>query len=120
MLEHSAVAGDRTTVKGWAMTEIEFAVPQGYGLGGAPSLIEKACRECGLRISTRATLRSYPGCIHWHVKRGIQPGTLELTLWETKRRIWASVQDGRRAAWIDEALPQVKDAVETALRIAVS
>jgi hypothetical protein len=54
------------------------------------------------------------------VKRGIQPGTLELTLWEAKRRVWASIQDGRRAAWIDDALPRVKDAVETALRIAVS
>jgi hypothetical protein len=102
------------------MTVTEFAVPSGCGLSGAASLIEKACLECGLRISTRATVGSYPGCIHWHVKRGIQSGTLELTLWEAKRRVWASVQDGRRAAWIDEALPQVKNAVETALRIAVS
>jgi hypothetical protein len=102
------------------MTEIEFTVPPGSGLSGAPSLIEKACLGCGLRISTRSSLRSCPGCIHWHVKRGIQPGTLELTLWEAKRRVWASVQDGRRAAWIDEALPQVKDAIETALRIAIS
>ena len=102
------------------MTEIEFTVPPGCGLSGAPSLIEKACLGCGLRISTRCSLRGCPGCIHWHVKRGIQPGTLELTLWEAKRRVWASVQDSRRAAWIDEALPQVKDAVETALRIAIS
>jgi hypothetical protein len=102
------------------MTEVEFAVPQGCGLSGAAALIEKACRGCGLRISARATLSSYPGCIHWHVKRGMQPGTFQVTLWEAKRRVWASVQDGRHAAWIDEALPQVKDAVETALRIAVS
>jgi hypothetical protein len=102
------------------MTEIEFTVPPGCNLSGAAALIEKACLGCGLRVSTRATLQSYPGCIHWHVKRGIQAGTLELTLWEAKRRVWASVQDGRRAAWIDEALPQVKDAVETALRIAIS
>jgi hypothetical protein len=102
------------------MTEVEFTVPQGYSLSGAASLIEKACLGCGLRVSTRVTLNSYPGSIHWHVKRGIQSGTLEVTLWEAKRRVWASVQDGRRAAWIDEALPRVKDAVETALRIAVS
>jgi hypothetical protein len=105
---------------GDAMTEVEFTVPQGYSLSGAAALIEKACRDCDLRVSTRATLASYPGCIHWHVKRGIQPGTLELTLWESKRRMWASVQDGRHAAWIDEALPRVKDAIETAWRIAVS
>jgi hypothetical protein len=102
------------------MTEVEFAVPPGCGLSGAASLIEKACLGCGLRISTRATLRAIPDVSHWHVKRGIQSGTLELTLWEAKRRVWASVQDGRRAPWIDEALPRVKDAVETALRIAVS
>lgn len=102
------------------MTLIDFAVPQSCNLSGAAALIEKACRGCGLRVSARSTLSSYPGCVHWHVKRGMQPGTLEVTLWEAKRRIWASVQDGRRAAWIDEALPQVKDAVETELRIAVS
>ena len=102
------------------MVEIEFDVPHGSNLSAAPGLIEKACRGCGLRVSTRATLSSYPGSIHWHLKRGIQPGTLELTLWEAKRRVWARVQDGRHAEWIDEALPQVKDAVETALRIALS
>lgn len=102
------------------MTEVEFAVPQSCNLSSAAALIEKACRGCGLRVSTRSTLSSYPGCVHWHVKRGMQPGTLEVTLWEAKRRVWASVQDTRRAAWIDEALPQVKDAVETELRIAVS
>jgi hypothetical protein len=103
-----------------AMSEVEFTVPHGYGLSGAASLIEKACLGCGLRVSTRATLSGCPGAIHWHVKRGIQSGTLELTLWEAKRRVWASVQDGRRNVWIDEALPRVKEAVETALRIAVS
>jgi hypothetical protein len=103
-----------------AMAEIDFTVPLGCSLSGAASLIEKACLSCGLRVSARATLSSYPGCIHWHVKRGMQSGTLQLILWEAKRRVWASVQDGRRAPWIDEALPQVKDAVETALRIAVS
>jgi hypothetical protein len=102
------------------MTDVEFAVPQGCNLNGAAALIEKALSGCGLRVSARETLSSYPGCIHWHVKRGMQPGTLEVTLWEAKRRVWASLQDSRRAAWIDEALPQVKDAVETALRIAVS
>ena len=102
------------------MAEIDFTVPPGCSLSGAASLIEKACQQCGLRVSTRSALASYPGCIHWHVKRGIQPGTLEITLWEAKRRVWASIQDGRRAAWIDDALPRVKDAVETALRIAVS
>ena len=102
------------------MMEVEFAVPPGSNLSGAAPLIEKACLGCGLRVSTRSSLRGCPGSIHWHVKRGIQAGTLELTLWETKRRVWASVKDGRRAPWMDEALPQIKDAVEAALRIAIS
>ena len=102
------------------MTEIEFDVPQSSNLRGAAALIEKACQECGRRVSTRFSQQQYPGCIHWHVKRGIQVGTLELTLCETKRRIWASVKDNRRAPWMDEALPQVKEAVETALRMAIS
>lgn len=102
------------------MTETEFAVPQSSNLRGAAALIEKACQDCGLRVSTRFSQHQHSGCIHWHVKRGIQPGTLELTLCETKRRIWASVKDNRHAAWMDEALPQVKEAVETALRTAIS
>jgi hypothetical protein len=102
------------------MTEIEFDVPQNSNLHGAPALIEKACRECGLRVSTRFSPQKDSGCIHWHVKRGIQAGTLELTLCETKRRIWASVKDNRRAPWMNDALPQVKAAVETALRTAIS
>lgn len=120
MLEH--FNGDQGSGRreGRVRTEIEFDVPPGSNLSGAALLIEKACQGCGLRVSTRASLRGYPGAIYWHVKRGIQPGTLELTLWETKRRVWASVKDERRAPWMDEALPQIKDAVETALRIAIS
>lgn len=102
------------------MTEIEFAVPPRCDLSQASRLIEGAIAACELRIAMTGTLRSYPGCIHWHLKRGRESGTLELTLWETKRRVWASVQDGRRGAWIEDALPRVKLAVETAFRNAVS
>lgn len=102
------------------MTEIEFEVPHSANLRGAAALIEKACRECGLRVSTPFSQQMHPGCIHWQVKRGIQPGTLELTLCETKRRIWASVKDDRSAPWMEEALPQLKEAVEAALRVAIS
>ena len=102
------------------MTELEFQVPRGCDLSHASSLIEGVFQAHGLRIVMTDTLRSYPECVHWHVKRGAEPGTLELTLWEAERRIWASVQEGRRAAWIEETLPRVKREVETALRHAVS
>ena len=102
------------------MTDIEFDVPQSANLRGAAALIEKACQECGLRISTRFNPQKESGCIHWHVKRGILSGTLELTLCDTKRRIWASVKDNRRAPWMDEDLPRLKEAVEMALRMAIS
>lgn len=102
------------------MTEVEFNIPPKCHLRDAEALIEATCLACGLRIAMKGTLRSYAGCVHWHLKQGDNRGTLELTLWPMRHRIWASVQDGRRAPWIEEALPRLKRAVETALRNAAS
>jgi hypothetical protein len=31
-----------------------------------------------------------------------------VTAWPAERKLWITVQDGRRAAWIDELLPALK------------
>jgi hypothetical protein len=98
------------------MREIEFAVPRNAALAEAERLIEKVCARRGLVLAMKGSLSSYPGCVHWHYKRQNQKGTLELTLFARDRRVWAKVQDGRKAPWIDEELPGLQAAIERALK----
>jgi hypothetical protein len=98
------------------MKEFEFHVPTECDLSGAEDMIEKAAAERGLHIGMKGSLAAYPGCIHWHFKIQGQKGTLEITLYLKDRRIWAQVQDGRRADWIDAELPRLRHAIENKLR----
>jgi hypothetical protein len=67
-------------------------------------VIDQAIYDSGLSVTMRASLRSYPGSVHWHVKRGSESGTLEITFWPLEHRAWFRVQDGRKAEWIEEGL----------------
>lgn len=98
------------------MKEIEFRVARECGLSGAEAIIERVCAESGLVVGMKGSLASYPGSVHWHYKKQNQKGTLELTLYRKESRIWAQVQDGRRAAWIDVELPRLRRAIERGLR----
>ena len=99
------------------MKEFEFHVPKECDLSRAEELIEKAAAEHGLSVGMKGSLAGYPGCIHWHFKNQKQKGTLEITLHTESRRIWAQVQDGRKAQWIDMELPRVRRAIEKDLRL---
>lgn len=98
------------------MKEIEFRTPRNCDLTKAEQLIESVCKELGLRQVMKGSLAKYPGCSHWHYKKNEQSGTLELTLFIPGRRIWAKVQAGRQAPWIDLELPRVRSGIESALR----
>ncbi|HEU5314907.1 MAG TPA: hypothetical protein VFX49_02270 [Chloroflexota bacterium] len=80
-------------------------------LAGAPEQIEGCFAACDLRVALKGTARAHPGSIHWHLKRGRERGTLEVTLWPSQRRLWLSVHDNRGAPWIDEMLPDLKEAL---------
>jgi hypothetical protein len=108
------------TVRAVAMREIEFAVPRNADLTQAAKLIEKICAQHELILAIKGALAAYPGCIHWHYKRRDHNGTLELTLFERDRRVWAKLQDGRNASWIDEELPALQWAIERAWQAAAS
>lgn len=97
------------------MLEVEFKVPRGCNLRDADGIVERVCSSLGLKVVLRGSLASYPGCKHWHFRKGRESGTLELTLDARAHRVWAKVQSGRRAAWIDSLLPQVQRQVESAL-----
>jgi hypothetical protein len=98
------------------MREVEFQVPHSQHLIHADSAIESSCVAEGLQIGMKGTLASFPGSTHWHFKRPSQRGTLEITVFPRDRRIWAQIQAGRRADWIEPCLEKIKRAVEVKLK----
>jgi hypothetical protein len=98
------------------MREVEFKVPASARLIDAGSAIESACAAEGLQIGMKGTLASFPGSTHWHFKRPKERGTLEITLFPRGRRMWAQIQDGRRAEWIEPCVAKIKDALERKLK----
>ena len=82
-----------------SMTEVELPVPH----GDVVALFEAAALGFGLAVE-RGTLRKYPGCTHWHLTTPGQKGTLEVTWWPARNRLWLGTHANRRAAWQDAAL----------------
>jgi hypothetical protein len=82
--------------------------------------VETVLREFGLQQSLKGTLGTYRGCLHWHFKKPRISGTLEVTAWPVKKRLWFSVQSGRVADWINAELPGIHKAVAQALRAPAS
>jgi len=97
------------------MKEIEFHVRSGCNPANAEKVIERVCEERGLILALKGSLAKFPGSVHWHYKKEGR-GTLELTLLRDGRRLWAKVQDGRKAKWIEDELPHVRKAIERKLR----
>jgi hypothetical protein len=95
--------------------EEEWTVPANADLARAAQVIAEACAAEGLRLTLDGTLAKYPGCRHWHYKRDRQRGTLEITLWPARRRLWVTVHAGRQGDWIAGCLPRLGRAVEAAL-----
>jgi hypothetical protein len=66
--------------------------------------IDQAVADSGLQVTMRASLRTFPGSVHWHVRRGRESGTLEITFWPQQRRAWFTIHDGRQAEWIEKSM----------------
>ena len=93
----------------WAVDETPIALPARLEPARVTALLDALLAEAGLQVTLRDTLRRYPGCVHWHLKRGRERGTLELTYWPAAGRAWLSVHRNRVAPWITptiEALQQ--------------
>jgi hypothetical protein len=78
--------------------------------------VDETITDLGLTVTMRGSLKSCPGSTHWHLKRGCGRGTLEITWWPQRRKLWIKIQAGRTAAWIDEIAPQFKERVARCLR----
>jgi len=80
-------------------------------------MVERAAASQRLTISLRAGLQKYPGCIHWHFKMNGKSGTIEATMWPSRQRVWLSVQTGRNAEWIKEAVGLMINDLHQTLRV---
>jgi len=79
--------------------------------------VETAAASLGLRVALRTSTRTYPGSIHWHLKKPGEPrGTLELTYWPKTGRLWAKIHRGRRAKWIVGCLAELADKLAARLQ----
>ena len=98
------------------MRETNVLVPNGFEFSKVEQIIEGACTDYGLRMTSKGMLVHYPGSIHWHWKKESQAGVLELTGWPRAGRLWFAVHDNRRGAWIDAAIAQLKTQLEASLQ----
>jgi hypothetical protein len=75
----------------------------------APTL-SRFCAAESLRLSQRMTAAA--GKSHWHIYHLCQTGTLELTWWPAKKRLWLKVASNRDGAWIDETIARLSTALQ--------
>jgi hypothetical protein len=94
------------------MVEIDIDIPRINDAQDLIARVESVLSSHGLTMKSRGTLKSYPGCAHWHWKYGRLTGTLEVTWWPAQQRLWFKVQSGRKADWIDRLIPQLKADLE--------
>jgi hypothetical protein len=100
------------------MTLRELRVPSAVDPDTIDQIVEAAIDMNGLCIVARVTLATYPSSQHLHVKLEKQPGTLEVTWWPPKNRLWMSVHANRSGAWTTAAMQQIGDAIEEQLQMA--
>ena len=90
------------------MDTVELAISTSHDSDALIAQIERAATAEGLDIGKRLTLRTFPGSIHWHLRRPNTKGVLELTYWPSQGRLWFAVHANRRAEWIAPAIERLR------------
>ena len=101
------------------MIELDIQIPENLNATILVEVIERVCVAHDLNCTLKGTLVSYPGSIHWPFKKGKQKGTLEITWWESKNRLWFKVSGGRTGKWTEESMLQIKEEIQKTLRYKV-
>lgn len=97
------------------MENSEIELGPGIDLAGVERTIDTTLAAAGLEIALRGGLKKFPGCTHWHARLPGHSGTLEITLWPQERRAWFTVQNGRRAAWIEAKRVELEERLRRVL-----
>ena len=78
----------------------------------ASAFVLKAAAEVGLSVALDTTQKTYSGSRHWHFKRNSQPGTLEVTWWPARQRLWVSYHENRVGdGWVRSAADELAERV---------
>ena len=84
--------------------EVPCSVPQ----AAAASLIAQAAIALGLHITLTGTLAGRDHAPHWHLKRGAEAGTLEVTFLIERSLLIISYHANRTGdGWVTAAAPQI-------------
>jgi hypothetical protein len=97
------------------MLEAELNVPDGTSTDAVVRIIEHVCTANHLICTLKGSLVGYPGSVHWHFKKGIQKGILEVTWWGAEHRLWFKVAKNRIGDWIEDSIPRLKEQIEKSL-----
>ncbi len=98
------------------LLDVEILLPTFTPDDKIEQAIDRAILETGLIVTLRASLKKFPGCVHWHLKNGPESGTLEITHWPQEHRAWFTVQSGRTAKWIDKKIELLENSIQRHLR----
>src|SRR5688572_17769732 len=99
------------------MIEVQLQIPDNLNPDALVRRIEHTCIAHGLTCTLKGTLAGYPGCVHWHFKKGSQKGILEITWWELEGRLWFKVAYNRTGDWMEDSIPLLKDQIENLIKI---
>lgn len=97
------------------MIGLELQTPDHIDTDVVVRVVEHVCMDNLLICTLKGTLAGYPGSIHWHLKKGIQKGVLEITWWETEHCLWFKVSENRTGQWIEDSIPRLKQQIEASL-----
>lgn len=100
------------------MTDLDIKLPATVDSMVVQTIVDDVGRRAALKTTMKTTLKSYPGSIHWHFKKGTERGILEVTWWPRNAqppRLWLSVHGNREAPWTAELLPRLKAEIEARL-----
>jgi len=75
--------------------------------------VEIAVASNSLKIKSTRTLKTIPGCVHWHINKSGEKGTLEATFDKSRLRLRLGYHENRYANWIDEAVSNIKRMLES-------
>lgn len=85
---------------------VEIDIPE-FGEDVGASVVAAAA-ELGLIIASEGSLKLYPGSRHWHLRKPGSSGTLEVTHWPAKPRLWVAYHSNRIGnGWVEAVATQL-------------
>lgn len=91
------------------MKRFELPLPTGADQKQIIDVFETLVMHLGLTVASRGTLKTLPGSVHWHLKKGSESGTLEATLQFDEQNFRMSYHENRQASWFNEAIPRIRE-----------